>query len=112
MLCSHRDLGKSQHHVSAASADLRGRDAVRVGDDDRVQGWRPGKRRTVAHRGPAVQERPVGGQAAQRRRPGTRWWSLPGGPVAPPAGQARITGLVVGRLQREHPERDIEAVAA
>lgn len=111
---SHRDLGKSQHHVSAASADLRGRDAVRAGDDDRRQGqWRPRERRAVADRGPAVQERPVGGQAA--RRPGTR--TADGcGPVAPTTvrgRQARVAGLVVGRrLQREHPEGDIETVAA
>jgi len=84
------------------------------GGDDGRQRQLQGKRRAVANCGAAVQERPVGGQAAQRRRLRRRLFgpvATPASPTAPPV-QARVQGVVVGRLEREHPEGDIETVAA
>lgn len=109
---SNRDLGKSAHDLSAASTDLRGRDVDGVvgNNDDLDEQEQPGKRRTVAHRGAAIQERPVRGQATTvRRGPGSR---RPPAPVVAPAVQVRVPGAVSERLEREHPERDIEIVAA
>lgn len=104
-------MGKSAHDVSAASGYLRGGDAGGIGNDDGGGGGKrwPGERRAVAHSGPAVQERPVRGQATQRRRPGSqlRWRRRLPAPVP-----ARVQSVVVERLEREHPEGDIETVAA
>lgn len=112
-------MGKSEHHLSATSANLRGGDVDGLGDDDGGHGGRqreeqPGERRAVAHRGPAVQERPVDGQAAERRhgRPGVRRLSAPVASRPPPSVAARVQGVVVGRLERQHFEGDIETVAA
>jgi len=79
-------LGKSAHGLSAASGDLRSGNGNGLGNDDCGHQEQSGERRPVAHSDPAVQEQPFGGQAAERRRPGTRRLSAP---VAAPV-QARI----------------------
>lgn len=109
----NRDLGKSANRLSTTSGNMRGRDAGGVGNDDDggAEQEQPGERRAVAISGPAVQERTVGGQTAERLgRPGTRRPSERAMSPAPIA--ARVSGVYVGRLEREHPEGDIETVTA
>lgn len=103
-------MGKSTHGVSTTSGDLRGCDADGFGNHDDVANQeQSGERRTVAHSGPTIQKRQIGGQTAKRQRPGTR---QPYASVAP--GKARVQDVVVRwwRFEREHPERDIEIVSA
>lgn len=94
---------------------MRGRDVGRVGNDDddgRAVQDQPRERRAVAISGPAVQERTVGGQTAERLgRPGQRRPSERATSPTPPIA-AGVPGVYVGRLEREHPEGDIETVAA